>query len=263
MTKCILIGIDGMTQMGFKTANTPIMNKLIDNGILINNAINQVPTVSKTNWLSMLSGVSVKRHHVKNNDNIPKSYGCKTVYHHIKKQYPNSNTALIYEWDGIYDIIKGENINYVKLCSNISHIENNVSKCFKQNPDFIFIHYVGVDKCGHKFGYNTPKYIQMISRIDKSIGKILGKLNRSKLINDYSIIISTDHGGDGKSHGGISSVERRIPIILSGNIIKKYQIRKSRKYSILDIAPTILNLLQIKTRFKLDGKSILEDIRRY
>ena len=30
MTKCILIGIDGMTQMGFKTANTPIMNKLIN-----------------------------------------------------------------------------------------------------------------------------------------------------------------------------------------------------------------------------------------
>jgi len=265
MTKCILIGIDGMTQGGFEKANTPTMDKLLNNGLLIANAINQIPTISKPNWLSMLSGVSTKRHRVKTNDNIPKSYGCKTIFYHIKKQYPNSNTAIIYEWDGIYDIIKGENINYVKSCNSISQIENNVNKCITHRPDFLFIHYKGVDKMGHSYGYDTPRYIKMITRIDKSIGKILNKLKTTKLIDDYLIIISTDHGGINKSHRGASSIERRIPIILSGNCIKKCQIskRKNRKNSILDIAPTILNLFKIKIRSKIDGKSLLEDVRRY
>ena len=112
MSKVILIGIDGLTQSSLKRSNTLNMDRLIKRGVLINDMINEFPTYSRQNWGSMLSGVSVKR--------LEKNrYTSKTIFYHIRNRYPMSKTAMIYNWDNMYKIVRNNSVSYTKYCKNI------------------------------------------------------------------------------------------------------------------------------------------------
>ena len=121
----------------------------------------------------------------------------------------------------------------------------------------MFIHYDSVDQMGHSDGYDTMKYDKMVEKVDLSIGRIVNSLRKLNILDNYTIIVTSDHGGVGTGHGGNSQVERRITMIISGKRVNIYSVRVDKRLRIYDIAPTILQLLNIKTRYKLDGRSIL------
>ena len=82
--------------------------------------------------------------------------------------------------------------------------------------------------------------------------------NRSTFKNeDWLIIITSDHGGSKRSHGGQSIEEKKIPIILSGSFSKS--ISAFNQVYLVDIVPTILNYFNIKSdpKWNLDGKSLI------
>ena len=250
MSKVILIGIDGLTQSSLKRSNTRNIDRLIKRGVLINDMINELPTYSRQNWGSMLSGVSVKR--------LEKNrYTSKTIFYHIRNRYPMSKTVMIYNWDKMYKIVRNDSVSYTKYCKNIDDIERNVFKYISKDPKFMFIHYDSVDQIGHSYGYDTMKYDKMVEKVDLSIGRIVNSLRKLNILDNYTIIVTSDHGGVGTGHGGNSQVERRIPMIISGKRMNNYSVRVDKQLRIYDIAPTILQLLNIKTRYKLDGRSIL------
>jgi len=63
-------------------------------------------------------------------------------------------------------------------------------------------------------------------------------------------------GRKGTSHGSGYSYDTHVPLIFYGNGIK--QGSSSKKYEIIDIAPTISNLLQIEFPNGTTGKVIDE-----
>ncbi|MEE9408706.1 MAG: alkaline phosphatase PafA [Polaribacter sp.] len=67
-------------------------------------------------------------------------------------------------------------------------------------------------------------------------------------------------GRKGTSHGSGYSYDTHVPIIFYGNGIKKG--RSSNKYEIIDIAPTISNLLQIEAPNGTSGKVIEEALKK-
>ena len=56
------------------------------------------------------------------------------------------------------------------------------------------------------------------------------------------------------SHGGLNSEEMKVPLLILGPNRYKFNLMNSR---IIDILPTILDILKIKPKKKLDGKSLL------
>ena len=66
-------------------------------------------------------------------------------------------------------------------------------------------------------------------------------------------------GRTGTSHGSGYSYDTHIPIIFYGNGIKKGVSKK--KYDIIDIAPTISNLLKIEAPNSATGKIIDEALK--
>ena len=66
-------------------------------------------------------------------------------------------------------------------------------------------------------------------------------------------------GRTGTSHGSGYSYDTHVPIIFYGNGIKKGVSKK--RYDIIDIAPTISNLLQIEAPNSSTGKIIDEALK--
>jgi arylsulfatase A-like enzyme len=62
----------------------------------------------------------------------------------------------------------------------------------------------------------SPEYIQSIEEVDRAIGALIGRLKAAKLYEDTYFLLITDHGGKGKSHGGMSPVEMEVPWAITG-----------------------------------------------
>ena len=68
----------------------------------------------------------------------------------------------------------------------------------------------------------VPQYIEAIEEKDTQVGQMVDALkSRKNYANeDWLIMVSTDHGGLGTSHGGPSEEERTIFIVANGERVK-------------------------------------------
>ncbi len=78
----------------------------------------------------------------------------------------------------------------------------------------------------------------METHLDKAIGQLVKAIEEAGIMDETVIIVSADHGGIEKSHGGITMQEMQTPIVFYGKGIKKgYVIPESTM--VYDIAGTI------------------------
>jgi arylsulfatase A-like enzyme len=64
----------------------------------------------------------------------------------------------------------------------------------------------------------VPEYVQALETVDAQIGDVLDAVRARPSYDqeDWLVVVTTDHGGTDRAHGGQSDVERTISIIVSG-----------------------------------------------
>ncbi|CAG8814399.1 14625_t:CDS:1, partial [Racocetra fulgida] len=77
-----------------------------------------------------------------------------------------------------------------------------------ENISLFVIHLTDVDKAGHYYKFNSEKYYEQLEKMDKQIGEILSVLDRKGWLKDCLLVLTTDHGGVGTTHGKDSDLER-------------------------------------------------------
>ena len=257
--KVLIIGIDGVRPDCLKFAQTPTIDLLAKNGTFSENAYSggelntktQQPTVSGPGWISILSGNWMNRHGVKANNF--KGYDHKASPHffkRIKDQKPDLKLSSICQWHPINENIlkpvvkvktmintpdKGASVKELAL----EDLKNN-------NPDVVFVHFDDVDHAGHKHGYgkNIKPYVTAIEQTDKHIGELIAQIN-SHNNESWLVLITTDHGGINKGHGGQSPDERRVFVLASGGDVMKNKVVEKGP-GITVIAPTAFKHLELK-----------------
>ncbi|MGA9716425.1 MAG: alkaline phosphatase family protein [Aeromicrobium sp.] len=105
-----------------------------------------------------------------------------------------------------------------------SKVTARVVADLKSTPSrFSFVHLAEPDNAGHKYGYMTSRYLSAVERSDAQVGQILAAVKGSKKLRGRTaVILTTDHGGLGKSHSDEKkSVNFVIPFFVWGHGIKK------------------------------------------
>src|SRR5580698_6563091 len=64
----IVVGVDGMSPDGIRTASTPVMHRLIAEGAVKWNVRTVLPSSSSPNWASMIMGGGTELHGITDND---------------------------------------------------------------------------------------------------------------------------------------------------------------------------------------------------
>jgi len=117
----------------------------------------------------------------------------------------------------------------------------------------MFLHFDDVDHAGHAEGFspNVSQYITAIEGVDAYISPIMQSISqRPNYANeDWLVLITTDHGGLGTSHGGNSIEEQNVFVIASGNAIAQNIIRKDSSL----IFDSVFNCLADTTELQFDG----------
>lgn len=261
----ILIGVDGMGTYGIPNAKTPNMDILISNGTYINgNCI--MPSSSGPNWTSLFNGTDSNFHGVKNNDwvqsDIKNSTFCggekgkmiPTIFKVFRDEHPKSNISVFHDWPKIKRYIEYGVPTIQADCKNEDLTAEMASIYLKKHkPLFTFIHLDNVDHAGHGIGHRTPEYYKSVEKADELIGDIISATKEAGIFNTTLFVITSDHGGKDKSHGGNSPDELNIPIIFSGKGMKNQPVRKNVK--IFDIPATILDVMDFKIPKCWQGKT--------
>ncbi|KXB00252.1 hypothetical protein AKJ41_04240 [candidate division MSBL1 archaeon SCGC-AAA259O05] len=122
----------------------------------------------------------------------------------------------------------------------------------------------GLDKPGEeaeKHPRSIDTYDEEIRYTDHLIEEVLTKLEKTQILDDTTLIVTADHGEQlGQhgmyGHGGLHEPNIHIPLILWGSGIERKSNIESYVQHV-DIAPTILDLMNIDDHPPLDGQSLL------
>ena len=125
----------------------------------------------------------------------------------------------------------------------ISYIENN-------EFDLAFLYLGFLDEWGHKYGWLSNEYYYALEESLKIVKQVI-----EKAPENTTIILTSDHGGHDYSHGTTIPEDMTIPLYIVGNYFEKG--KQLSGLTMLDTAPTILKLLNIKKPDKWQGKAIL------
>ena len=108
-------------------------------------------------------------------------------------------------------------------------------------------------------------YYACVSYTDAQIGRILTTLDELELDENTVVIITSDHGWSLGEHNrwskhNLFDVEMRVPLIIKAPGMPANKVSKSF-VELIDLYPTICDLLDISKPNQLEGKSILKNLK--
>lgn len=234
----LLIGLDGWGAYSVpKAHDIPNIRSLMDGGCYTLKKRCVLKSESAVNWASMFNGAPTEMHGYTNwNSRVPEIPSMvtnergifPTIYSILREQCPKAVTGCLAEWDGIKYLVDSAAIDYVAVASNYEkdsmQLCNMAVRYIKEKkPTFLSVCYDQIDHVGHAVGHDTPAYYDVLARVDKQIGLLVQALKDAGIYDDTIILVTADHGGVGRSHGGQSLLEMEIPFIICGKNIKEGQ----------------------------------------
>ena len=255
-----IFALDGISVEGFKTAQIPNLNALLNEGALSLTTRVVMPSITLPNWTSHLTGSGPEQHGVTRNGWTMKNFKLPpietdadgyypSVFQVLKENNPKCRIAFYYNWKELINPFNKKYLDESCFLEDDLYIEN-FQKAFdfiiknKNKSALIFLYSGHTDHTGHTYGWMSPEYIRSIEEADIQIGEFIKKLKQEKLYKDTYFMFLTDHGGINKGHGKISVDEMIVPWGISGPGIKRMNLTEPN--NTVNTAATILYLFNIK-----------------
>lgn len=240
----ILFSIDGMRPDGLMQAHTPAIDTLMDQGAHTLTAQTVMPSSTLPCHSSMFYGCLPERHGITTNTWTPQVKPVPSVIEVVHQA--GGVTASFYNWEQLRDLSPPGFLDASFFLNNCDRPEGDheladLAVRWMQGHEFAlaFVYFGYVDIAGHNHEWMSDPYIEAIGNADQCIQKVLDAAPDSCLI-----MLTSDHGGHGQSHGTDCDEDMTTPVVLAGlNIPAGVTI--DRPVRITDIAPTITQALQL------------------
>lgn len=119
-----------------------------------------------------------------------------------------------------------------------------------ENYDFIVLNFANGDMVGHTGNFDAT--VKAIETVDKCIGRIYNKCMEL----DYTLIVTADHGNSeymlDDNNVVTSHSTSLVPFIITDT---KYTLKNGK---LADIAPTILDIMEIEKPIEMAGNSLIK-----
>lgn len=265
----VIIGIDGLSVDGVKNSRMPNLNKLRKDGAFTFKARGVMPTSSSPNWASMIMGAGPEQHGITSNDWKLNKHTIEptfigpggifpTIFCILRQQRPSSKAAVVHDWDDFGRLVEKDMVTILEHKVGPDLTIDRATEVLKElKPDLLFIHLDSVDHAGHKEGWGTPEYYQAVEHVDELIGRVLATLQEAGIADSTFVLVTADHGGLGKSHGGESMAELEIPWIVHGpGVIKGTEI--TAHVNTYDTAATVAYVLGLERPAAWIAKPVMQ-----
>ena len=257
--KVLLVLVDGMRPDSIPVCGNPAYQKYFEEGAHTYTAQTTFPPVTLPAHMSLFHSVKTERHGVWTNTFIPMNHPINGLLETIDAAKKRS--AVFYSWQQMRDIWASRNSvsfswmtnlhNYWKTM-NIDIPETQACKAHIAEfaPDFVWLYLGMVDEYGHGFGWMSKEYLESVRIATECIMDIVNFLPP-----EYSVIVTADHGGHDRNHGDDIPEDMTIPLTCHGPMFEKGKVLEN--VNIIDIAPTITDILGIEPDPDWEGRTLL------
>ena len=172
-----------------------------------------------------------------------------SIFRVAREAMPDAELASFVEWNPINIGIVENGFNITKVTgSDDKNVAERVIDYLTDNtPALMFVQFSEPDEIGEKYGFGTDLHLASISSMDKLIGKIYDKLKQEDLLDESLFIVTADHGGINKTHGGNSDAERYVFLGIAGKTVTNGNIIDAESRDVAAIAAYALGLESPRT----------------
>ncbi|MFA7636207.1 MAG: alkaline phosphatase family protein [Monoglobales bacterium] len=253
--RTLLILVDGMRPDAIE--NLSGVKDIMRKSAYTMNGMTVKPSVTLPCHMSLFHSVDPSRHGTTTNTYAPQVRPinglCEVLYQNNKK------SAFFYNWEPLRDLTRPLSLNLSYFCKGKDFgydkandmVTDAAIDCLCNNYiDFAFIYLGFVDEAGHAYGWMSDEYMKAIDNSWDNIDRIIDALPE-----DYTVIITADHGGHDRMHGTDMKEDMTIPLLIMGKDFKPGSVLEN--VSIKDIAPTVSSILGVFPDPEWEGKSLI------
>ena len=251
--KVLLILVDGMRPDALEKIDAA--QRILSRSAYTLSATTVFPSVTLPCHVSLFHSVDPARHGTTTNTYMPQVRPinglCEVLNNGGKK------CAFFYNWEQLRDLSRPASLTYSHFVSGRFGYDTAcdmsataaIDFLSKEDIDFAFLYFGYPDEAGHAHGWMGEEYFESLdyswARIEKAI---------ATLSDEYTIIITADHGGHDRTHGTTMPEDMTIPIIMVDGEGGKDAFEGA---NIKDIAPTVAKLLGVAADAEWEGKPLV------
>ena len=231
----VLIGLDGWGAYSVPKADMPCVKKLMQEGAYTLEKRSALPSSSAINWASMFMGAGPELHgYTQWGSKIPElpsrvlnEHGIfPTVFQLLRDADPEAEIGCLYEWNGIKYLVDTLALNHYAQAPDYNQHPEALCEMAERyirekHPNLLAVCFDNPDHVGHKIGHDTPTYYEKLKELDGYVARIVAAVEQADMLDETIFIVTADHGGIEKGHGGKTMREMQTPFIISGKNIKK------------------------------------------
>ena len=132
-------------------------------------------------------------------------------------------------------------------------------------PVVLFVHFASPDLTGHKKGWGSPEQLEAVATADHALGRILAALGSAGVLDSTLILVTADHGGQARTHGGLDPRSHFIPWIAAGPGVRVgYDLTQERGLGVRteDTFATACAWLGLAVKKPVEGRAVKEIFAR-
>ncbi len=228
-----------------------------------------MPTVSSPNWASMIMGAGPEAHGVTSNAWQPDRYDfppvvCGTgrtfppMFGELRRHRRDAVIGVFHDWDDFGRLLERESVDLIEDSDGpVKTVDAAVTFIRERKPILSFVHLDHVDHAGHELGWMSTPYFEALEVADALVARLLGALDEAGVRSRTLVLLTSDHGGVGKKHGGLTVAEIEIPWMVAGPGVRRGHVITT-PVSTIDTAPTVMYALGQALHPAWTGRPVLE-----
>jgi hypothetical protein len=270
--RVLVVSIDGLRPDLLLMADAPVARGLMKRGCYTMWAMTTPQAITLPSHVSMLTGVTPNRHGILWNADLPLEYplypNTPTLFEEAKRR--GYTTAVVAGKDkfDVFDrpgVLDWKRIPRLGTIKTSQVIKGAVAVIRDHKPEVMLVHFPSVDVAGHNKGWASPEQMKAIAEADAALGELVAAMTDAGVADSTLMIISADHGGQGKGHTSDDMRSRHIPWIAVSPAIRQGMDLTSDPKLVLHTEDTFATACWVlgipPTNKDLDGSPV-QQIRR-
>ena len=262
----LIVSIDGLRPDAIERFNAATLLRLMHEGSYSRDAQTILPSTTLPSHTSMLTGVDIDVHGVTwNTEETSADFGpvkVPTVFG--LAHAAGFRTAAFFGKGKLQTLHAPHTLDYVRALDTRVSWYGSAERTIKDvdrhlgeaSPNLVFIHLAEPDYAGHLFGWMGRAYARAVTQADRAVGALIERADARFGPHQYTIIVTADHGGHGRTHGTADPVDTTIPWIVWGEGVRAGAALTPIRTT--DTAATALWLLGVAVPVQWTGRAVTE-----
>jgi arylsulfatase A-like enzyme len=223
IARVLIVSVDGLRGDVMLRAKAPAIRALLARGCFTTYARTTDVAVTLPSHVSMLTGVPPEKHGIVWNNDRPIDHArypaWPTLFELAKEA--GYTTAMVAGKSKLKALERPGTLSWSFVPDRAVIEDDTVADTAalwigRYRPQVLFVHLPGVDSAGHQFGWGSPEQIAAVEAADACIGRVIDAVRNQSVLDSTLVIVTSDHGGAGRSHGADDPRSRYIPWIAAG-----------------------------------------------